>query len=91
MRKIIRTGILSLLIVLSFMLTAAPVAGAADGRFIPPADRGRVFMHEISIQAKHNYSGDYPIIHVSKHDLTLNKGEFYTLKYHYQYNSIMEN
>jgi len=34
----------------------------------------------ISMQEKHNYNKDFPIIHLSKHDLTMKKGQSETLK-----------
>ena len=67
MKKIVRAGILSLVFMLVFMFTAAFAEVAAAGRF--------------QVQPRHDYNiKDFPIIHISKHDLTLKKGESFTLK-----------
>jgi len=73
-KKITRTGILSLVFVFTFMFMAASAEVAAAGRFISPT-----VMHDIQIQAKHDWNYEL-IIHISKHELTLKKGESYTLK-----------
>jgi len=81
MKRITRTGILSLIFLLAFMCTAALAEGAAAGRFFPPANKVHVFVRGISIQAKHNYKyRDYPIIHLNRHELTLRRGRSFTLK-----------
>jgi hypothetical protein len=80
-KKITRAGILTLTFVLALMFTVAFAESAAAGRFVPPIDRAHVLTQRTSIQARHNYKyKDYPIIHVNKHDLTLQKGKSYTLK-----------
>ena len=81
MKKLIRSGILSLVLVFAFMFTTALAASDAVNHFSSPTSRNNVFKHGISIQAKHNYDdNEYPIIHISKHDLTLQKGKSETLK-----------
>jgi len=71
MKKVIRAGILSLTFVFSFMIMAVMAEGAAAGCVFSPG---------IKISARHNYNGDYQYIHLSKHDLTLQKGKSETLK-----------
>ena len=81
MKKITRAGILSLVFMFAFMFIAASIAVAAAGRFISPTDKGHIRTQGVQLQAKHD--NDYkenPIIHISKHDLTLEKGKSYILK-----------
>jgi len=81
MKKITRAGILSLAFVLTFMFTAVFSEDIIAGRYFPPADKGQVFVPGKSMQAKHDYGyEDEQIIHLSKHELTLKKGQSYTLK-----------
>jgi len=76
-----RAMILSLTFVFAFMFTAAFAEVAAAGRFFPLSDKRHVRMQGISIQAKHDwYNENDPILHISRHDLTLKKGQSYTLK-----------
>ena len=80
MKRITRAGILSLVFVLTFMFIAASAEVAAAGRFVPPTDRGHIRVQGKQMQAKHDINEDYDFIHLNKHELTLKKGESYTLK-----------
>ena len=78
MKKIKRIGMLSLTLVLVFMFTAAFIEIAA-------ADDDHAFTQgiQIQIQARHdNNNRDNPLLHLNKNELTLNKGQSYTLKAH---------
>ena len=75
MKKITRAGILSLTFVLVFMFAMAFAEIAIASRFFP------LFTQSTQIQARHDYDyQDYQIVHLNKHELTLNKGQTYTLK-----------
>ena len=72
MKKIKRASIISLTVVLAFMFITALAESAAAGRVLTPG---------IAISARHNYTDeDSPIIHLNKHDMTLQKGKSETLK-----------
>ena len=81
MKKIIRTGILSLTIVLAIMFTAALAEDVAASPFTRPIEKSIVFVPESTIEGRHNYNyADDPCININKHDLTLQKGKSETLK-----------
>ena len=79
MKKVIRAGILSLTFVLVFTFTAALAEGAVNG-IIPPSVNSHAITQGTPIQPRHKNKSNNPIIHVNKHDLTLNKGKSETLK-----------
>jgi len=80
-KKIIRTGILLLTLVLTLLFSAAFAECTAAGGYIPLADKGLVLTQGTSIQAKHD-SRDAPeeFLNINKRDLTLQKGKSETLK-----------
>jgi len=77
MKKITRTGIPSLMLVLVFMFTIAFAEVTAASRFVPPTDRGYIRTQGMQIQPKHKYQ---PFLDLNKHELTLAKGKSEKLK-----------
>ena len=81
MKKIIRTGIISLSIVLALMFTAALAEDVTASSFTRPIKKGIAFVPEPTIEGRHIVDSSYgPYIDIIKHDLTLQKGKSEILK-----------